>query len=182
MSQSRKVQKEAGRFLVVGGNQSSSATTGDLVVTGGIGCGGTITLTGNVSASVITSSGATNADSLDITGNTTTYGITIDGKTTVQQATSITTGVTINRPAGVISTVSATTASNTISTFTVTNAAVGASSIVLANIIDYTGNPGAHGMPGINVNNIASGSFDIHLKNPTGAPLAGNVTIGFLVV
>jgi hypothetical protein len=102
-------------------------------------------------------------------------------KTVVTQSSSITTGVTINSPGGDIITVSlGTAASTTAGQFTVTNSFVKADSVVLANIIDYTGSTG---FPVILVDDVAAGSFKITVRNvDTGAALNGIPTIGFAIM
>lgn len=101
---------------------------------------------------------------------------------TVTQATSITTGVTINSDAGVITTVSATTAALGKSTFTVTNSSVEAGSIVIPAIVNYAGTYTTNGTPVVTVNNITAGAFDVNLLNVhTTNALSGVVKIAFFV-
>jgi len=99
----------------------------------------------------------------------------------VTQSGSITTGVTLNQPAGDVVTVSLTTAaSTTAGQFTVTNNYVKADSVVLANIIDYTGSTG---FPVILVDDVALGSFKITVRNvDTAAALNGVVSVGFAIM
>lgn len=98
----------------------------------------------------------------------------------VTQSGEITTAVTLNQPAGDIITVSlSTAASTTAGQFTVNNSFVKADSIVLANIIDYTGSTG---FPVILVDDVAAGSFKITVRNvDTAAALNGIPTIGFAI-
>lgn len=102
-------------------------------------------------------------------------------KGTVTQLTSITTGVALEYPAGEIATVSLTTAaSTTAGTFTVTDSYVKADSLVLANIVDYTGTTG---FPAILIDDVVAGSFKITVRNlDTAAALNGVVTIGFAIM
>jgi hypothetical protein len=99
----------------------------------------------------------------------------------VTQTSSITTAVTLNQPAGDVITVSLTTAlSTTAGQFTVNNNFVKADSIVLANVIDYTGSTG---FPVILIDDIVAGSFKITVRNvDTAAALNGVVTIGFAIM
>lgn len=99
----------------------------------------------------------------------------------VTQASSITTGVTLNSPGGEIVTVSLTTAaSTTAGTFTVTNSYVKADSLVLANVVDYTGSTG---FPTILIDDVAAGSFKVTVRNiDTAAALNGIPTIGFAIM
>jgi len=99
----------------------------------------------------------------------------------VTQSGSITTGVTLNQPAGDVVTVSLTTAaSTTAGQFTITNNYVRPDSVVLANILDYTGSTG---FPVILVDDVALGSFKITVRNvDNAAALNGVVTIGFAIM
>jgi hypothetical protein len=81
---------------------------------------------------------------------------------TVEQTTSITSGVTIQSPAGfIITTTSGTLSTNANAAFTVTNSLVSSDSIVFTNIISYNG----VGAPVCRVNNVTDGSFQISLRN-----------------
>jgi hypothetical protein len=93
---------------------------------------------------------------------TATLGDVSIAKSTVTQTTSITSGVTLNSPAGVIDTVSSTLATNGSTSFTVTNSFVDANSVVLSNIVNYSGNAGA---PFSRVQGVTSGSFSISIRN-----------------
>jgi hypothetical protein len=100
----------------------------------------------------------------------------------VTQTGSITTGVTINSNAGVITTVSATTAGGAKSTFTVTNSSVEAGSIVIAGVQNYAGTYGTNGIPVVTVNNVVAGAFDVNIVNVHDSnALAGVLQIGFSV-
>lgn len=84
---------------------------------------------------------------------------------TVTQATSISTAVTLNGVNGIVTTVSTTAAALTASTFTVNNSKVLSTSIVKANIVDYSGTFVTNGLPSIAVTTIANGSFKIVIMN-----------------
>ena len=100
-------------------------------------------------------------------------------KSSVTQLTNITTAVTINSSAGVITTVSSTLASNSSATFTVNNSKVEADSIVLANVCDYDGT----GNPVLHINDVAAGSFKIVLRNVSdSAAFNGVLKINFAVL
>jgi hypothetical protein len=104
-------------------------------------------------------------------------------KATVTQGTSITTGVTASAPAGVITTFSAALAADASAEFTVTNTFVSASSVVLANIVDYAGTDSTNGIPVVKVDTIGAGSFKIVISNAHSAnALSGVLKIGFIVV
>ena len=102
-------------------------------------------------------------------------------KTPITQLTSITTGVTANGSAGVITTVSADTGAGAASAITLTNSSIKADSIVLAQVIDYAGTFGT-GLPVVAVDAIAAGSCDIVLMNPDAAALDNVVKIAFQVL
>ena len=83
-------------------------------------------------------------------------------KSTVQQTTSITAGVTINSPAGTIVTnTTGNVATSGSATITVTNSAIEPDSIVIGRISGYSGS----GFPVSYVNNVTTGSFQVHIKN-----------------
>jgi hypothetical protein len=104
-------------------------------------------------------------------------------KTTVTQGTSITTGVTASAPAGVITTFSAAIAAEASAEFTVTNTFVSASSVVLANIVDYAGADSTNGIPVVKVDSIGSTSFKIVISNAHSTnALSGVLKVGFIVV
>lgn len=104
------------------------------------------------------------------------------GDATVTQATSITTGVTLNALSGVITTVSATTAAGATSTFTVANSTVAASSVVLLDF-NYAGTWGTNGFPGVQLGTVSAGSFQVVITNSHGtAALAGVLKIHFAVL
>ena len=101
----------------------------------------------------------------------------------VTQATDITTGVTANGNAGVITTQAASAAASASDTFTVTNSSVTASSVILLQIMDYSGTLGTNGAPIVYGANVAAGSFDIVLYNADAAnALAGTFDIGYQVI
>jgi len=93
-------------------------------------------------------------------------------KGTVTQSGSITTAVTLNQPAGEITTVSATIA-GTVNTFTFNNSYIKADSVILATVNDTTG----AGLVVVQVDNIVAGSCSISLAGVVSN--TGTVTIGF---
>lgn len=82
-------------------------------------------------------------------------------KGTVTQLTSITSGVTLNAPAGIITTATMNMATSASTSFAVANSFVYADSAVLANITNKTGN----GIPLIQVSGVTRGSFSINVRN-----------------
>lgn len=97
---------------------------------------------------------------------------------TVTQITSLTTAVTLNSAAGMITTVSATTAADAVESFTVNNTAVLATSKVLVSINDYTGSSVAV----VSVSTIAAGSFVVNVGNAGAAALDAVLEIAFMVI
>ena len=97
------------------------------------------------------------------------------------QATSTTTAVTANGAVGLITTFTETLAGATALTFTVNNTGVDADSVILINIVNYTGAYVTNGIPVVNVNNCVAGvSFDIKLINAHATnALSGVLKIGF---
>ena len=103
-------------------------------------------------------------------------------KSTVTQATSIVTGVTINSPSGVITTVALTTAANAAELpFTVSNSYVKADSIVLANIVDYDPTTATNDLPLVYIDDIANGSFKVVVGNGGSGVLDAAVKIAFAI-
>ena len=102
---------------------------------------------------------------------------------TVKQVTSITTGVTLNKMCGIITTVTCTIGASLANLFTVTNSKVASNDIVLATIENYSGSYGANGLPHVNINGISSGSFQVIIINshPSNA-LNGGLKIAFMVI
>lgn len=101
-------------------------------------------------------------------------------RSTVSQGSSMTTGVTINTPAGFIFTHTTGTLSTGGSvSFAVTNTAVRADSIVLSNIVNHGGN----GIPLARVSGVTEGSFNVSLRNIdlTNA-MSGSVRLAFSVL
>ena len=97
--------------------------------------------------------------------------------TTVTQGTSITTGVTLRSPGGIISTQSASAGTHGTHTFTASHPSVTVDKIVLSNIIGYTGT----GSPSVRLQT-TQGSFNVtitnnHINNSLNAPLRIAYTI-----
>lgn len=143
-----------------------------------------------VSAQVDTLSGQIN-DILTISGNGATGGVNLSSgtagitlsKDTVTQATSITTAVTSNSAAGLITTQSASTAAEAAETFTVNNDRVLATSGVEVWIQSYAGTYSTNGLPVVNANAVAAGSFNVILFNAhSTAALSGALVIGYRVL
>lgn len=98
----------------------------------------------------------------------------------VTQGTSITTGVTLDRPCGTITTFAASAAAGAEDgPFTVTNATVAATDTVVVAIKSYAGT----GTPQVYVSAVAAGSFAITITNLNGATaLNAAIVINFAVI
>lgn len=98
---------------------------------------------------------------------------------TVTQATSITTGVTLNKLCGTITTVSSTLAAAAEVAFVVTNSKVAATDLVVVNIKSTA----SAGTPVAFVTAVAAGSFTITLSNlHASAALDNTVVLSFTVI
>jgi hypothetical protein len=99
---------------------------------------------------------------------------------TVTQATSITTGVTLNARKGLITTFTPSTAAVTATIFTVTNSFATTTSNIEAYVVSYGGTLGTNGVPLVMVKARAAGSFDIAIYNTDATnALATSLVIGF---
>lgn len=102
---------------------------------------------------------------------------------TVTQITSATTPVSINSYTGTITTTTFTTGALGTTNFTVNNSAVSSNSVVIAKITNYSGTYVTNGLPTVNVQTVAEGSFILSVSNlHTGNALAGVLKISFTIV
>ena len=99
---------------------------------------------------------------------------------TVTQITTITTGVTINKVCGTITTVSSTLATGVDASFVVTNSAVAATDVVVASIKSYGGT--ADGIPVVAVQATGAGSFTLNIMNNGAVTLDAVIVISFAVI
>jgi len=119
------------------------------------------------------------AGTITSTGATSGIGYATGAGGTVTQATSITTGVTLNKVVGEVVTVSSTLAAAAEATFTVTNSAVAAHDGVVA----WIKSTSSAGTPVVFVTAVAAGSFNITISNlHASAALDNTLTIGFAVL
>lgn len=113
---------------------------------------------------------------------TSSSGVTVDGvllkdgktelaKGTVTQETSITTGVTLNKPSGIITTVSTTVAAGSNASFTVTNNFCKSTSVIQLSVDDSA----TAGLAKLNVQTIDDGSFVVNITNIHGANAFNNI-------
>lgn len=104
------------------------------------------------------------------------YGTGAGGAAT--QITSITTGVTLSKPAGKITTVASTLAAGAEETFTVTNTLVDADDMVIVTTT-YAG----AGTAFVYCSKVAAGSFDVTMSNlAAAAALNAVLVINFVVI
>lgn len=114
-----------------------------------------------------------------------TAGKTVNfGEAIVSQGTNVNTAVTCSGASGVITTQSASTAARTAETgFVVTNTSVTTASVVVAQIVAYSGTLFTNGQPDVNVTAVGSGNFTIRIINRDATnALAGTVKIHFHVL
>jgi hypothetical protein len=104
----------------------------------------------------------------------------LGAKDTATQLTSITTDVTIDSPAGTITTVNAVIAAGDTEGFDVLNSTITSTSIVIANIVDYSGVYVTQGLPGLNIQNITNGQFSVRITNAGSNGTDGVLKINFI--
>lgn len=123
---------------------------------------------------LVTNSGANNDLGATVAFSEGKVGYVNGAGGTVTQLTSKTTGVTINKPTGSITTHNASLAGGAAVQFTVTNSAIQNDDTIVP--VCQNGNYEAK------ICNVTNGSFDIRLKNDTGGALADAVTINFALL
>lgn len=144
---------------------SQTLRLGDTTTTGAISMGEALT------SGDITLGNSSQTGNVDIASS-----LTLSGKGTVTQITSQTTGVTLNKSAGIITTFSMTGSAHE---FTVTNSKCAADSLVIVSSLDYAG----AGDPVLRTKSIASGSFIVKIINLSGPSSFDDVMeIGFIIV
>jgi hypothetical protein len=113
-------------------------------------------------------------------GNTATLNNVRLNRSSVSQGSSMTSGVTINTPAGFIFThTTGTLATGGSVVFAVTNTAVRSDSIVLSDIVNH----GGAGIPIVRVSAVTEGSFNVSVRNIdlTNA-LTGSVRLAYTIL
>ena len=106
-------------------------------------------------------------------------GYTAAAQGTVTQATSKSTAVTLNKPAGVITMNNASLATATNATFTLNNSFISANDTVILTISGGQATPGSYN---VFANGLAAGSVSISLRNISGGTLSEAVVINFAVI
>lgn len=105
-------------------------------------------------------------------------GYTTDAQGTVTQATSKSTGVTLNKSAGQITMNNAALAGATNVTFTLTNSFISANDILLLNV----GSGATAGSYNCWVSGLSAGSATITLRNISGGSLSEAVVLNFALI
>lgn len=105
-------------------------------------------------------------------------GYTTDAQGTVTQATSKSTGVTLNKSAGQITMNNAALASVTNVTFTLTNSFISANDILILNV----GSGATAGAYNCWVSGLSAGSATITLRNISGGSLSEAVVLNFALI
>ena len=105
-------------------------------------------------------------------------GIGPAGYGTVTQGTSKTTTVVVNAKAGVVTMHNASLSSGTSVNFTMTNSAISATDVVMANC----GVGGTAGSYQLNILSVGAGTAVLRVSNITGGALAEALTINFVVI
>jgi hypothetical protein len=106
-------------------------------------------------------------------------GYTAAAQGTVTQATSKSTGVTLNKPAGVITMNNASLATATNATFTLTNSFISANDTV---VLTISGGQATAGSYNVFANSLSAGSVSITLRNISGGSLSEAVVINFAIL
>ena len=106
-------------------------------------------------------------------------GYTAAAQGAVTQATSKSTAVTLNKPAGVITMNNASLATATNATFTLNNSFISANDTVILTISGGQATPGSYN---VFANALAAGSVSISLRNISGGSLSEAVVINFAII
>jgi hypothetical protein len=169
--------------------------TGDLrVTTAGTNAASVVTIGGTqtLTAKTLTSPtltapaiGAATGTSLTATGliastGTAGVGYATGAGGTVTQITSITTGVTLDKTCGTITTVSSTLAAGVDASFTLTNSTIAATDVVVASIKSYGGT--SDGIPVVSVQATAAGSCVLNIRNTGAVTLDAVIVISYAVI
>jgi len=105
-------------------------------------------------------------------------GYTAAAQGTVTQATSKSTGVTLNKSAGRITMSGVALNANTAATFTLTNSLISANDAIIVNV----SGGGTAAAYTTYISSMAAGSADITLRNMTGGNLSEAVVINFAII
>ena len=106
-------------------------------------------------------------------------GYTAAGQGTVTQATSKSTGVTLNKPAGRITMDAASLATATNATFTLNNSFISANDTV---ILTISGGQATAGSYNVFANSLGTGTVSITLRNISGGTLSEAIVVNFAII
>lgn len=106
-------------------------------------------------------------------------GYTAAAQGTVTQATSKSTAVTLNKPAGVITMNNASLATATNATFTLNNSFISANDTVILTISGGQATPGSYN---VFANSLTAGAVSITLRNISGGPLSEAIVINYAII
>ena len=106
-------------------------------------------------------------------------GYTAAAQGTVTQATSKSTAVTLNKPAGRITMDAASLATATNATFTLNNSFISANDTVILTISGGQATPGSYN---VFANALAAGTVSITLRNISGGSLSEAIVINFAII
>ena len=106
-------------------------------------------------------------------------GYTAAGQGTVTQATSKSTAVTLNKPAGRITMDAASLATATNATFTLNNSFISANDTVILTISGGQATPGSYN---VFANSLTAGAVSITLRNISGGSLSEAIVINFALI
>ena len=104
-------------------------------------------------------------------------GYSTDAQGAVTQATSKSTGVTLNKSSGQITMNNASLAGTTNVTFTLTNSLIGVKDVLVLNV--YGGTAGSYN---VWVSGLAEGSATITVRNITGGSLSEAIVINYAII
>ena len=107
------------------------------------------------------------------------FGYTATAQGAVTQATSKSTGVTLNKSAGQITMNNASLATATNATFTLNNSLISANDTV---ILTISGGQATAGSYNVFANSLAAGSVSITLRNISGGSLSEAIVINFALI
>ena len=106
-------------------------------------------------------------------------GYTAAAQGTVTQATSKSTAVTLNKPAGVITMNNASLATATNATFTLNNSFISANDTVILTIAGGQATPGSYN---VFANALGAGTVSITLRNISGGSLSEAIVVNFAII
>ena len=160
-----------GDVEIQGGSKAGTGTDGDVVIK----TGGSVGLTVNQDQNTVL-----NGKLVVPIGD----GVEVKGTATVTQATSITTGVTLNAAAGVISLHATAFAAADENEFVLTNSLISSSSIILLTMQQGQGSLEADGSTLVATlgGNPGSGTCRIRVTNPGSATSSATAKVNFLVI